>query len=221
MVAVDPLNAFSTMANNLTYLSPKGRPQPKQQTFLFVDSSEGSGSDGAKQGRRNARSFVMQNARRQRPWSTSKQPGIRARAARGASCNSSNGSASASRSLPTSNPSRPLSRQSETFQRRLLGCDQPAQLQTDLIHHRPGRCWECHTPCHPGDRLCQNCDASLSARSNPSPTPMVGTKMDPFGSLPTQLDAQGEALTAHCEFCLEMVAVILQLTGRNKTSASR
>lgn len=25
--------------------------------------------------------------------------------------------------------------------------------------------------------------------------------MDPFGSLPTQLDPQGEALTAHCEYC--------------------
>lgn len=41
-----------------------------QQDFLFVESSEAKAS---RQGRRNARSFVMQKARRERPWSTSKQ----------------------------------------------------------------------------------------------------------------------------------------------------
>lgn len=44
-------------------------PQPgtsNQQEFLFVDAS------AAKISRRNARSFVMQKARRERPWSTSK-----------------------------------------------------------------------------------------------------------------------------------------------------
>ena len=43
---------------------------PVQQDFLFVDASEAKTS---RQGRRNARSFVMQKARRERPWSTSKQ----------------------------------------------------------------------------------------------------------------------------------------------------
>ncbi|KAH6638151.1 hypothetical protein C7974DRAFT_451445 [Boeremia exigua] len=43
---------------------------PIQQDFLFVDASEAKAS---RQGRRNARSFVMQKARRERPWSTSKQ----------------------------------------------------------------------------------------------------------------------------------------------------
>ncbi|KAF1975272.1 hypothetical protein BU23DRAFT_81123 [Bimuria novae-zelandiae CBS 107.79] len=42
---------------------------PVQQEFLFVDAAKAKSS---KQGRRNARSFVMQKARRERPWSTSK-----------------------------------------------------------------------------------------------------------------------------------------------------
>lgn len=42
---------------------------PIQQDFLFVDASQAKTS---RQGRRNARSFVMQKARRERPWSTSK-----------------------------------------------------------------------------------------------------------------------------------------------------
>lgn len=40
-----------------------------QQGFLFVDAAQAKTS---RQGRRNARSFVMQNARRKNPWSTSK-----------------------------------------------------------------------------------------------------------------------------------------------------
>src|SRR4051812_44562960 len=52
----------------------KGRPRaqptvPIQQDFLFVDAAQAKTS---RQGRRNARSFVMQKARRERPWSTSK-----------------------------------------------------------------------------------------------------------------------------------------------------
>lgn len=43
---------------------------PIQQDYLFVDASDAKTS---RQGRRNARSFVMQKARRERPWSTSKQ----------------------------------------------------------------------------------------------------------------------------------------------------
>lgn len=42
---------------------------PIHKDFLFVDASEAKTS---RQGRRNARSFVMQRARRERPWSTSK-----------------------------------------------------------------------------------------------------------------------------------------------------
>jgi hypothetical protein len=40
-----------------------------QRDFLFVDAVQAKTSS---QGRRNARSFVMQKARRERPWSTSK-----------------------------------------------------------------------------------------------------------------------------------------------------
>jgi hypothetical protein len=43
--------------------------EPTQQSFLFVDADEQKAS---RQGRRNARSFVMQRARKERPWSTSK-----------------------------------------------------------------------------------------------------------------------------------------------------
>jgi hypothetical protein len=42
---------------------------PTEQSFLFVDADEQKAS---RQGRRNARSFVMQKARKERPWSTSK-----------------------------------------------------------------------------------------------------------------------------------------------------
>ena len=55
-----------------------GRAAPRQD-FLFVDASKSARS--SRQGRRSARSFVMQKARRERHWSTSKQA---ARSARGA-----------------------------------------------------------------------------------------------------------------------------------------
>jgi hypothetical protein len=49
----------------------KGGPRivPVQRDFLFVDAAQAKTS---RQGRKNARSFVMQKARRERPWSTSK-----------------------------------------------------------------------------------------------------------------------------------------------------
>lgn len=50
-------------------IDSKGFP-PTQQTFLFAESSKSAKS--SRQGRRNARSFVMQKARRERPWSTNK-----------------------------------------------------------------------------------------------------------------------------------------------------
>jgi len=46
------------------------QPRVPIQEFRFIDSS-GTAS-GPRRGRRDVRSFVMQNARRNRPWSTSK-----------------------------------------------------------------------------------------------------------------------------------------------------
>ena len=60
------------MENPQSALQGQGHPrltEPTQQSFLFVDADEQKAS---RQGRRNARSFVMQRARKERPWSTSK-----------------------------------------------------------------------------------------------------------------------------------------------------
>ena len=170
-----------------------GRPaQP--QTFLFVDSSESVGPDGAKQGRRNARSFVMQNARRQRPWSTSKQPGARARNARSATLSSPASGESSAKSKASPTPLDKTAKKNASKQHH-------GALSSDLSGsgERDQHCWQCHRPCVPGERLCQDCVPSTNIRRDLTFGPSSSSKMDPFSTLPTDLDPHSEALTSHCK----------------------
>lgn len=179
------------------------RSQPKQQTFLFVDSSEANGTEGAKQGRRNARSFVMQNARRQRPWSTSKQPGIRARASRASSATSSSGHVGPAPPPPSRTlPSSDLAGLSQNVSKKLLSSFGPnAHMQKELIHTGRNHCVVCNSISPLGQTLCESCvSASAAKASSGSPSSWVGARLDPFSSMPIQMDAQGESLTAHCMY---------------------
>ena len=164
------------------------RRAPKQQNFLFVDSSENAGPEGAKQGRRNARSFVMQNARRQRPWSTSKQPGARARPR--------SSTASGAGKPPQTVDGKPVMGPSLAFS--LHSTYPPSSTNDELIPASNGGCWKCQAPSTDGQRLCSKCEPA-NFKSTSFFGPLSSGKMDPFGSLPTDLDSQSEALTHHCE----------------------
>ncbi|KAI9669347.1 MAG: hypothetical protein M1831_000383 [Alyxoria varia] len=163
------------------------RRAPKQQNFLFVDSSENAGPEGAKQGRRNARSFVMQNARRQRPWSTSKQPGARARPRSSTVSGAGRPTGQTADGKAVMSPSLAFSVHSQY----------PSSGTNDeLMPAGNGSCWKCQAPSTNGQRLCSKCEP-FSLKSNLFFGPLSSGKMDPFGSLPTDLDSQSEALTHH------------------------
>jgi hypothetical protein len=154
-----------------------------QQDFLFVDAAQAKTS---RQGRRNARSFVMQNARRKNPWSTSKHTAKQRKTARseGASPNSTCAS-----TPTTTTPSPPIvANKSDYF-------SSPESTGSTL----PKRdvCPDCRIfPCRPGEALCQRCLLLKPAAPAEDPNNQL---FDPFRTSSVEVTRSVSELLRHCK----------------------
>jgi hypothetical protein len=157
---------------------------PIQQDFLFVDASEAKAS---RKGRRNARSFVMQKARRERPWSTSKQ----------AAKQRAQGSASP-QSAGTPNPlSTPNTASSSPTLESGPNSYFPAFEHTSIGVFDRGICSSCQIfVVRHGQTLCPKC--ILLSPTGSAREPNDGT-LDPFGASALKLDKGMSELLDHCK----------------------
>lgn len=180
---------------------------PVQQDFLFVDAAQAKTS---LQGRRNARSFVMQKARRERPWSTSKH------AAKQRKTGSSNSTTSGSMNTPdssytpnTATPSPPiLPGRPDYFT--------PARLRT-FAPTGESVCPKCQIlVCRPGQDLCPRC-AILKPRA-PGSDP-VSRLFDPFRTSSVEITGSVSGLLEH--FVAEMAPGIIAVDVRNRSTLMR
>lgn len=157
---------------------------PVQHNFLFVDASEAKAS---RQGRRNARSFVMQKARRERLWSTSKQA-----AKQRAKGSASPGSAGTPTSISTSNAAS--SSHTTGFSRNgyLL-----ASKQTKAGVCEQGICSNCRIfVVRRGQTLCPKCILLTPTVSVREPDRGV---LDPFGASSIKTTKDISELLDHCK----------------------
>ena len=168
-----------------------------QQDFLFIDSSKPAQT--SRQGRRTARSFVMQRARRERPWSTSKHAGKQAPSRR--SPDSASVGTPDAYHTPFTQPTTPTT-----------PGDVPLAGDVDLARvadnnsfflAKPVLCRECHIlACQPGQPLCARCVSLPPSHASSLPPDNLAVAegvMDPFGSFPIEVDSRVSELINHCE----------------------
>jgi len=169
--------------------SNQGRPRqqptvPVQQDFLFVDAAQAKTS---RQGRRNARSFVMQKARRERPWSTSKN----AAKQRKSEESTSPRSAGTPDSLLTSNtatPSPPI---------LLNRPDYFPYVESQHYAVKGEICPECQILlCRPGQKVCPRC--LLLKPPSPDEEPS-SSLFDPFRASSVEMNGSVSELLEHCK----------------------
>lgn len=162
------------------------RTVPVQQDFLFVDAAQAKTS---RQGRRNARSFVMQKARRERPWSTSKHASKNRKHSESTSPGSANTPESLLLTPKTATPSPPLHSDRPDYFTALD--HQPNSLVAGRI------CHDCQIfQCRPGQRLCPRC--LLLKPASPIEDPN-NSLFDPFGTSPIEMNATVSELLEHCK----------------------
>lgn len=160
---------------------------PVQQDFLFVDASKAKSS---RQGRRNARSFVMQKARRERPWSTSKHAAKQRKVTHSTSPAPVR-TPDLSHTPITSTPSPPIVTNGPGY----LPHVEP------VLFSRVKReiCYECQFfSCLPGQTLCQRC----FLLNSPRPGDIDNRLFDPFCTVSIELDASSSRLLDHCKFSI-------------------
>lgn len=157
---------------------------PIQQNYLFVDAAEAKTS---RKGRRNARSFLMQKARRERPWSTSKEA---ARQRTQGSASPRNAGASASTSIRNTASSSPAT------ESRRHGYFQAFEQQNTGLFQR-GICANCRIFVVKHDQtLCPKCIVSRPTGSVIEPG---HGRLDPFGSSSLILNEEMSELLNHCK----------------------
>jgi hypothetical protein len=161
------------------------RTVPIQQDFLFVDAAQAKTS---RQGRRNARSFVMQKARRERPWSTSKHAAKQRKGSESTSPRSA-GTPASSLTPKTATPSPPLhSDRPDYFTSVERQPYTPAKGNT---------CSDCQIfSCRPGQDLCPRC--LLLKPASPAYDPN-NSLFDPFGTSSVEVDGNVSELLEHCK----------------------
>ena len=162
---------------------------PIQQDFLFVDAAQAKTS---RQGRRNARSFVMQKARRERPWSTSKHAAKQRKTGSPESTSpKSLGTPDSTAQLTpnTATPSPPIvASRAEYFS--------PGQLNGYGVV-KSGVCPECQIfLCRPGQDLCPRC---LPLRPTAPIEEPNNRLFDPFRTSSVEIDGSVSELLEHCE----------------------
>lgn len=162
---------------------------PIQQDFLFVDASEAKTS---RQGRRNARSFVMQKARRERPWSTSKQV-AKQRSQESASPRSAGTPVSISTPYTASSSLTTDSSRNGYFM---------AFERTNTGVIEPGVCTNCRIfVVRHGQTPCPKC---IVLRPTGFVTGPSNGHLDPFGTSAAKIDKEMSELLDHCKKTLPL-----------------
>ncbi|KAF2707480.1 hypothetical protein K504DRAFT_457974 [Pleomassaria siparia CBS 279.74] len=175
---------------------------PVQQDFLFVDVSKSAKS--YRQGRRNARSFVMQKARRERPWSTSKNV-AKQRRSPGSTSPATVGTPDLSHMPNTPTPSPPgatVGTECFTF----VDPNNYPLVKQEI-------CSDCHIfRCRPGHAFCHTC----LQISPPLPAEDPDTSLfDPFGTVSVDMDRGVTELLRH--FVTKMAPVTIAVDFRRKS----
>jgi hypothetical protein len=168
--------------------SPSAVPPPAtvQQEFLFVDAAKAKSS---RQGRRNARSFVMQKARRERPWSTSKHA-AKQRKSPETTSPATIGTPDLSHTPITSTPSPPLVHTGTQYF--------PIADRNDFSVAKLDVCADCQIfQCRPGQTLCPRC---LLLQPPVPAEDLDSSLFDPFGTAPVAMNASVSGLIEHCKF---------------------
>lgn len=155
-----------------------------QQEFLFVDAS------AAKTSRRNARSFVMQKARRERPWSTSKHAAKQR--TRGSSSPRSFGTP-ASVSTPNTASSSPTHESNRNGY--FPDIDVAHQASTGALER--ATCLNCGIfAVRQGQTFCPRCAMLKTAVSVREPNSGI---LDPFGASSIEITESVSELLDHCK----------------------
>ena len=157
----------------------------KEQSFHFVEPQNGKSRHGHE--RRDVRSFVMQKARRERPWSTSKRVKY---ALHGGTTRESIGS---SASLPAENALLQSQTQSRKGKmRQLMQDNTPSGRSKTGIDYLLG--------CQSDSNEMQWCDqlSQLDVGFSLARDSVAYGGLDPFSSYPIDLDERGIALVEHC-----------------------
>ncbi|RAR04167.1 hypothetical protein DDE83_007949 [Stemphylium lycopersici] len=174
-----------------------------QQDFLFVDAAQAKTS---RQGRRNARSFVMQNARRKNPWSTSKHV---AKQRKTASPESTSPNSIETSPPPltstTPTPSPPITANTSDYF--------PSPGRSDYALVRGDICPDCHLfQSRPGQRLCPHC-----LLRNPAPAEEPNNQsFDPFRTSSVDVTRSVSELLRH--FSTEMAPGIIAVDIRHRST---
>jgi hypothetical protein len=155
-----------------------------QQDFLFVDAAQAKTS---RQGRRNARSFVMQNARRKNPWSTSKHA---AKQRKPGSSESASPNSTCASTPNTTTPSPPIvANKSDYFS--------SPESEGYAIAKRVV-CPDCQILlCRPGEGLCQRCVLLKPAAPAEDPNNQL---FDPFRTSSVEVTRSVSELLKHCKW---------------------
>ncbi|KAK1917038.1 hypothetical protein P3342_001620 [Pyrenophora teres f. teres] len=177
---------------------------PTQQDFLFVDAAQAKTS---RQGRRNARSFVMQNARRKNPWSTSKHAAKQRKTASPEGNSPSSIATSDSTLTPkTATPSPPIMAYTPDYF--------PSQDLPDPPLTKGEVCPDCHIfLCRPGQPLCPRC--ILLKPQAPAEVPN-NQLFDPFRTSSVEITKSVSELLTH--FSTEMAPGIIAVDIRHRST---
>lgn len=170
----------------------RGVSQGKQQTlsapqeFLFVDTAKAKSS---RQGRRNARSFVMQKARRERPWSTSKHAAKQRKSPETTSpVTVGTRTPDLSHTPITSTPSpqmAPAPSESWSFEEA-----------DNLLVVKQEVCSNCQVfICQSGQLLCPRCLLQMQEY----PEDLDNNLFDPFNTSSVEMDGEVSVLIEHCK----------------------
>jgi hypothetical protein len=163
---------------------PRTQPAvPIRQDFLFVDAAQAKTS---RQGRRNARSFVMQKARRERPWSTSKNAAKQGRNSHSTSPRST-GTPDSVVTPQTATPSPPILLDRNDY---FYSADhQPHATARQKI------CPECCIfLCRSGEKFCPRC-LLLKPAEDPN-----NSLFDPFQASSVVINESVSELLEHCKW---------------------
>lgn len=191
---MSPHNAtdFHVFERRATSTKAKAR-----QEFLFIDSTDPE--PGKRKGRRSVRSFVMQQARRQNPWSTSKS------STKNSPTVSQKHSASSSPQAPdTWSLPDPSAAQSTRFAEQIneVPAWSPSGLALSSPAHYVMKCITCAaSQCMPGGNLCSNCLVPDGPSSvTVQPYTFAQGSIDPFSSLPCTMTPTCSKLLNHCKY---------------------
>ncbi|EAT88524.1 hypothetical protein HBI56_127480 [Parastagonospora nodorum] len=191
------------MAGHEEGMKEAPRTIPVQQDFLFVDAAQAKTS---RQGRKNARSFVMQKARRERPWSTSKHAAKRA-----TSGSTSRSPRSAGTRASSLTPSSTIPSPSLTSVQADYFASQEHTLMRAIV------CPECQIfLCRPGQGMCPRC---LFLKPMSALEGVDNSLFDPFGTSSVETNASVSELLEH--FASEMAPSVIAVDFRRRSTLMR